>query len=265
MGESKKQKKFDELSYSDNFMFGKVMEDSNLCKEVIECLLQHPIGELKAVQTQREFQFVSDGKPIRLDVYNEDSNKVIYDAEMENLNHKSIESHELPKRSRFYQSSIDIDFLDKGNSYRRLPESNVIFICTFDPFKLGKSVYTFKERCSENSEIELKDGTSKIFYNCTYTGDDLPEAIREYYDYVITGKSRGALTQRINEAVEIGRKNEIWRTQYMKELVLLQDAKEEGREEGKADAIEKLAGHYMAEDSTLSKDKALEMARKILN
>lgn len=231
MSESKKQKNYEDLVYSDNFMFGKVMEDPCLCREVIECLLQHPIGELKEVQTQREFQFVSDGKPIRLDVYNEDSNNVIYDAEMENLNHQSIKRHELPRRSRFYQSSIDIDFLDKGNSYKILPESNVIFICTFDPFKRGRSVYTFKERCNENSEIELDDGTAKIFYNCTYSGNDLPESLREFYDYVISGKLSGTLTQKINEAVEKGRKNEIWRTQYMKELVLLQDAREEGREE----------------------------------
>ncbi|MBO4701855.1 MAG: Rpn family recombination-promoting nuclease/putative transposase [Lachnospiraceae bacterium] len=237
MSESKKAKNYDELVYSDDFMFGKVMEDPGLCREVIECLLQHPIGELTTVQTQREFQFTSDGKPIRLDVYNKDNDNVVYDTEMENLNHKSVESHELPRRSRFYQSSIDIDFIDKGESYKNLPDSNVLFICTFDPFGRGRSIYTFKELCKESSEIELKDGTAKVFYNCTYQGDDIPESIREFYDYVITGKTKGKLTQMINEAVEKGRKNEIWRTQYMKELVLLQDAREEGREEKEFEII----------------------------
>ena len=235
MSESMKTKMYDELVYSDDFMFGKVMEDPELCKEVIECLLQHPIGDLTTVQTQREFQFTSDGKPIRLDVYNADSDNVIYNTEMENLNHKSVESHELPRRSRFYQSSIDIDFMDKGDSYRKLPDSNVMFICTFDPFGMGRSVYTFKEFCEEDSDIELKDGTAKIFYNCTYKGDDIPESIREFYDYVTTGKTNGQLTQRINEAVEKVRRNGNWRSQYMKLYVKFQDAREEGREEGRAD------------------------------
>ena len=52
------------------------------------------------------------------DVYTRDR-KRIYDAEMQNLNHQSPESLELPRRSRFYQSSMGpwID-LNKGNSYR---------------------------------------------------------------------------------------------------------------------------------------------------
>lgn len=231
MSESRKDKSFEELKFSDNFMFGKVMEDTELCKEVIECLLQHPIGELTEVQTEREYRFTSDGKPIRLDVYNKDENDVIYDAEMENLNHKSVQSHELPKRSRFYQSSIDVDCLYKSNAYSKLPESNIMFICTFDPFGLGRSRYVFKELCEDNPKIVLGDGTSKIFFNCTYQGNDIPDNLRKLYDYVRLGITSSELTDRINTAVEKGRKNEIWRTQYMKELVLIQDAREEGREE----------------------------------
>lgn len=49
------------------------MEDPKLCKDVLECLLQQPVGELIEVQTQREFKCTSDGKSIKLDVYNEDS------------------------------------------------------------------------------------------------------------------------------------------------------------------------------------------------
>ena len=61
------------------------------------------------------------------------------------------------------QASIDIDYMNKGNSYQLLPESTVIFICTFDPFKQGVCRYTFTECCEEVSGLELKDGTTKIF------------------------------------------------------------------------------------------------------
>ena len=100
MSSKRAMKNYEELRFSDDFMFGKVMEDPELCREVLECLLQEPVGELKEVQTQREFRFTVDGKPIRLDVYNEDSRGAIYDAEMENLNRKTVDSHQLPKRSR---------------------------------------------------------------------------------------------------------------------------------------------------------------------
>ena len=96
-------------------------------------LLQHPVGDLKDVVREREIQCTSDGKPIRLDICTEDDTTV-YDAEMQNLGHKKPEDLELPRRSRFYQSSIDTDHLEKTHSYKSLPDSNVLFICTFDPY-----------------------------------------------------------------------------------------------------------------------------------
>ena len=248
-------KPFEELEFRDDFMFGKTMEDAVLCHDVIECLLQEPIGELKEVQGQKEFRFVSDGKPIRLDVFNIDNEGVVYDAEMQNLNNKSLRSLALPKRSRFYQSAIDIDFLNKGDQYTSLPESKVMFICTFDPFGLEKAWYTFRERCDESPQLILGDGTEKHFYNCTYTGNDLPDDIRELYEYIRTGKTNNSLTKRINEAVEKGRRNEEWRTSYMKERVIIFDAIQEvladteleraraDAEAARADAAEKQAAN----------------------
>ncbi len=261
MNKQRRMKSYEELCFRDDFMFGKVMEDKDLCRDVLECLMQRPIGELTEVQTQKEFHYTSDGKPIRLDVYNEDDMGVVYDAEMENLNNKTVESHELPKRSRFYQGSIDIDFMNKGNSYKALPESNILFVCTFDPFKKGMCQYTFRERCDEDYSIELNDGTQKIYYNCKYQGDDIPEELRKFYDYVENGKTGNELTKRIENAVAKARKNEVWRTQYMKEWVVLQDAKDEGREEGRdlerENSIQTLINVYR-EEMKLNDDEIVE-------
>ena len=256
MSEQRKMKKYEELCYRDDFMFGKVMADPDLCRVVLECLLQRPVSELKEVQTQREFKFVVDGKPIRLDVYNEDSEGNVYDAEMENLNHKSVESHQLPRRSRYYQASIDADYMDEGDSYKKLPDSNVMFICTFDPFGLGLSQYTFCETCEENHKLKLNDGTVKIFYNCAYVGEDIPDNLREFYDYVENGNAGSELTKRIDEAVVRSRKNSIWRSQYMKEKIVLQDAREEGIEEGIGQGIEQEINNRISD--MLSRGKTVE-------
>ena len=87
-------KRYEELTIADDFMFGKVMEDMELCRDSLE----------------------------------------------------------LPKRSRFYQSTMDTDHLSKGKSYRKLPEGKVLFLCTFDPFGLGYAKYSFQNRCEENRE-----------------------------------------------------------------------------------------------------------------
>ncbi len=223
-------KPYEELEFRDDFMFGKVMQDNELCREVLECLLQRPVGELDDPVPQREFRYTSEGKPIRLDIYTRDENTV-YDAEIQNLNKRNIESLELPRRTRFYQASIDMDHMNKGGSYKTLPDSSVLFVCTFDPFKKGLCKYTVRGICEEDNDIVIDDGTVRIFYNCCYRGDDIPDGLKQFYDYVETGKSSDELTRRLDGAVERARKVEEWRSTYMIESIRLMDAREEGREE----------------------------------
>ena len=87
--------------------------------------------------------------------------------------------------------------------------------------------------CKEDRELYLKDGTEKIFYNCAADPEKVPENLRELYDYIRSGKVGGDLSQRIDEAVCIARKNEEWRSEYMKELLHDDDVREEGRAEGR--------------------------------
>ncbi len=46
MNSNKRFKAYEELEFRDDFMFGRVMADSVLCHDVLECLLQQPVGEL---------------------------------------------------------------------------------------------------------------------------------------------------------------------------------------------------------------------------
>mgnify|MGYP000760514690 FL=1 len=62
----------------------------------------------------------------------------------------------------------------------------------------------------------------------------MPENLRELYDYIRTEKVGGDLSRRIDEAVCRARKNEEWRSEYMKELLHDDDVREEGRAEGEA-------------------------------
>ena len=53
------------------------------------------------------------------------------------------------------------------------------------------------------------------------------------YRYIMTGQPTDELTRKLQRAVEAGRRNEKWRTEYMKELLHDDDIREEGRAEGR--------------------------------
>lgn len=247
-------KPYEELEFRDDFMFGVTMSDPDLCHDVLECLLQIPIGHLSEISSQKELHETSDGKPIRLDIYTKDDLSV-YDAEMQNRNKQSIESLALPKRTRYYQAMIDSDILKSGDYYRSLPDSYVLFICTFDPFGENKGCYTFIEQCLEVPGLKLGDGTEKRFYNCTYAGNDIPDSVRCLYKYIESGEATDDLTSRIDKAVDEARKKEEWGAIYMKERVYISDIIEECKAEYKAEveaykqeaeANQKLADEYKA-------------------
>ncbi len=64
---------------------------------------------------------------------------------------------------------IDTPILKAGNKtkYRNLPSTIIIFITQEDIFGRNRAMYTFHERCMEEPDLFLEDGTQKLFLNMT--------------------------------------------------------------------------------------------------
>ena len=176
-----------------------------------------------------------DGKAIRLDIFaKEKERNTQYDAEMQNLNHKTLEELSLPKRSRYYQSLVDMSSFNEGEMFRSLGESNIIFICTFDPFGKNIPLYTFTERCEEIPELELGSGTKKLFFNTKiFDKSTLSKDVEALYNYINTGKPDNELTEELDDAVRVARMDSELRGEYMRTELFIQDAIYEGRKEGR--------------------------------
>ena len=84
-------------------------------------------------------------------------------VEMQN----DTEKDDMRKRSRYYQGLIDSPILKAGKrtQYKMLPATAIIFITQEDIFGKDVAMYTFTERCAQFPELELGDGTTKIFLN----------------------------------------------------------------------------------------------------
>ena len=159
-------KPVEELTFTDDFMFGTIMRNEHICRGVLERLLRMKLGKIEYLTLQKSISPFYESKGVRLDVYTADESR-IFDIEMQ-----THTPPDLGKRTRYYQSMMDSDSLLKGQSYRELKESYVIFICLADPFKQGLPVYTFKNACDESPTAALNDKSYKIFYNASAYGKE---------------------------------------------------------------------------------------------
>lgn len=204
-----KIQEYSTLTLTNNFMFCKVMSDKSLCKEFLEIMLKIKIDRIEYVNYEQEMNVAVGTKSVRFDVYVEDG-KRIFDIEMQMVN-----SVELAKRARYYQSIMDIAQMNKGMFYMQLKESFVIFLMPEDSFKGELSCYTFENMCRENPSIKLDDKTTKIFYNFNEYSKEKDDDIRKILNYFATGEKTGGITDRMQELLDTARNNSQWRADYI--------------------------------------------------
>lgn len=71
------------LTIANDFVFGKVMLDEDLCKEVLEAILSTDIEKIEYVGRQDAIDVTEDGHGVRLDVYVRDARGTVYSVEMQ--------------------------------------------------------------------------------------------------------------------------------------------------------------------------------------
>ena len=227
-------KEWEELTIQDNFLFQKVMQNPRICKRLIEKLLGIKVKSITYPEAEKTLSAGFSNKDIRLDLYVETNNGTLLDIEMQTTAGKS---EWLPKRTRYYQSMIDVNIIMKGDDYTELKTSFVIFICTFDPFDENRRIYTFRHRCVEHDGLELGDGTTKIFLNTKGSVGEVDEDIRKFLSYVDGHAAEGKFTQDIAREVEKVKLHKETRLEYMTLLMEIKEQKRESREEGRREGI----------------------------
>jgi len=244
-------KPIDELFFTDDYMFGAVMRNPEICKSILETLLNIQIEKLEYPELQKSISTYYESKGVRLDVYVKDSDKV-FDIEVQNDSAIS-----LPKRMRYYQSMVDMDSLLKGQDYSELKESFIIFICQYDPFTEGLPCYTFKNLCIQDKNLELNDETTKIIFNSTAYDKEKNVDIRKFLKYIRTKVPTSNLTDKINTLVEKQKENNKFRNDYLAMNLHDRDITKKAFAEGEILGIQKGI-------SQGAEQKAIETAKNFL-
>ena len=222
MDEKMKMIKWEEIGISDDFMFGKVMQNPRLCKKLLETILGIEIEKIEYPELQKSIDITKEAKGVRLDVYvaGEDA---VFCVEMQ-----ARDTHELPRRARYYGGLIDLNLIEKGVSYKKLNQSVVIFICPFDVFGKSRCRYTFENLCLEEKNLPLGDGTTKIFLNAMGTMDDVSPELKSFLDYVAGKKNDDSFVKELDNEVRKVRESKEWRRDYMTLLMRDQENIEKG-------------------------------------
>ena len=160
---------------------------------------------------------------------------------------------DIPKRSRYYQGMIDLNLISRGAEYSELKESFVVFICLEDLFNRNKSIYTFKNVCIEDKDLELQDETTKVFINANGSRNNLTNSQIAFLDYISGKEPTDEFTNRINLELSKAQSREEWRLEYMTLLQRDREKFAEGKAEGKLEDIQNLM-----ENLNLSAEKAMK-------
>ena len=252
-------KKYEELTFNDDFMFCKILEQNPaLCRELLELVLDRKVGDLASVNPQKPIEITANGKGVRFDVYAEGSDSIIYDIEMQNAVSDSI-----AKRSRYSQGMIDLNLLERGAHYSELNRSYVIYICRFNLFEhIGRHKYSFLNLCREDPKIELNDETEKIFLCSKGTIHDVSDKLQAFLDYIASGMPSDGFTNELENEVKKARDHIKWRTEYMTFLEQLEIERKEAREEGLKEGLKEGREIGQKEGREIGQKEGRELGQK---
>ena len=182
--EKRVRKPLKDLTLLDRFLFDTAMSVPEICHNMLSIILDDPhlpkIHYSIAEKTQEPFY---DSRAVRLDLLAFDENDVVYDAEAQK---KNTGIRNLKRRSRLYQSHIDVNLMEPGDlNFGRMNDVYIIFIAPFDLFGEKKYMYTFRMTCDEVPGMALNDGAVRIFLNTHGENDDeVSEELVEFLHFV---------------------------------------------------------------------------------
>ena len=213
-----------ELNVIDDIFFHKMVENSEVCQEILRIILEddgleviehHPQDSLKNLQ----------GRSVFLDVRCRDSAGKYYEVEVQKAND---DDHQ--RRVRYNGSLLTSATTKVGTDFIEVPDVTIIFISRFDLFREKRTIYHVK-RCLEETGTFVENGFHEIYVNTKINdGSDIAELMSFFEDSTGYHDKFPNLSNRVRlfKVTEEG-------VTYMSSVIenYISDVKEESRREGR--------------------------------
>ena len=182
------------------YVFNAVMRDKGVCLEFLRLVFPELYIRDIEINTEQTMENHLGQKGIRLDIYVEDKGaQRVIDMEMQVSN----DAAELPKRTRYYSSTIDGWLLNRSEDYENLCDTIILFVCPFDPFKRGQKIYTFEHKCLEEPDLTLQNGQRIRFLNTVGVKGSISKELQAVFDYITSddGEAEDPFAKKLKEMV----------------------------------------------------------------
>ena len=228
-------KPWKELTFTDDYMFKKVMEAADICTESLNAFLSWDIKRITYFEEEKPLQAFYDSKGVRLDV----------------------------------------EFLAKGSLYSDLRPTIILFFCPFSLFDKKRAIYAFRHTCTADSSLILPDESEFIFISSKGNRTGLSETACALLDYMDGIVSNHPLVQKIEERIHTVKQNEQEERDYMTFEMRIREERADAKAEGKVEGIaekafrticNQLRRHVpyqdIASDNEVSIDEVIRIAKE---
>ena len=210
--------KENELEFSDWPMFDLLMTNEELCRELLEVVLDAPVSNIEYIIAENDIRPTLTNHGVRLDAYVKTENEVC------NIEMQTVKRAKLGRRLRFYQGAMDTLALRRGEHYGNLPPCYIVFICLHDPFNAGLPVYTLNVKCQENTSVETDHGFTWVVLAASAWDRLPPGRLRNLLHYISTGEAGDdRFATKLAAAVRAANGDEAWRKEKMALLTFEED------------------------------------------
>ena len=229
---------------TNDIIFGWIMKSDENCLAIIRAILPElNITSIVHKEAQHDITPVASTRGVRFDAVVQDDQKRYYDIEMQVEN-----TGDLGKRARYYQSQIDNETLMKGETFHKLKESFVIFLCAFDPFSYGLRRYQFHQYEDSIRDLRLDTQSHVLFINAKGTKGEVSSDLAGIIDVMNQKPNQtNSLASKLMKEIDYYNQNPEKRRELMdyetrlkdERLIGIKEGRREGRQEGEKIGEEK--------------------------
>lgn len=175
----------------DDTFFELVMQDKEVCEEVLRVILEDEKLKVLEVIPQKSIKNLH-GRAVRLDAH-----CILGNGEFCNIEIQKENVDNQLKRCRYNASCITANITEPGDKFENVPDVYIVYISRFDMFKRGKTIYHAGMCVKETGEF-LEDGLHEVYVNTKIDdGSDIARLMKCFEQETVQDEKFPKLSARV--------------------------------------------------------------------